>query len=114
MSGSHRMCVWVKLGNHLSGIAHATTAQGQTIANRYLLNGMIGFVNNMNGTIIVALASLTYTSCIAAIDGSCGSSSADTFAVWNFNAIPVPVPAVIWLFGSVILLLARISRRKLG
>ena len=113
-----------------SGGATITTAVGQTIANRSLSNGMIGFVDNIN-TFSVTLSDTTYNSCLAAMDGSCGPNTNNTYATWTFVApcatsdglccgtsetddCPpmVPIPPAIWLFGFALGLLGWMRRPK--
>jgi len=95
-----------------SGGATLTTAAGQSLVNRALPNGIIALTDNLNGTIQVVMSDTTYTSCTAAANGTCDSSSSDTFAVWEFTvAGAIPVPAAVWLFGSALGLLGWVRRR---
>ena len=73
-----------------SGGATPTTFAGQTIANRALPNGMIGFTDNMNGTIQVTLSDTTYSDCLTAGPINClpDANSANTYATWTLNATP--------------------------
>ena len=97
-------------GNSTGG-ATQTTLAGQTIVNRSLPDGMIGFVNLGGGNIQVTLSDTTYNSCLSAGPVNCvpDSSSSNTYGTWVFTA--VPVPAAVWLFGSALGLLAWIRRR---
>jgi hypothetical protein len=86
----------------------------QTIANRFITNGITGLVNNGDGTITITMSDSTYTDCLADSECTPGSSSSDLTAIWRFNAVQggvVPVPAAVWLFGSALGLLGWIRRR---
>ena len=90
-----------------TGGATITTRAANGFANKTLADGMIGFLDNMDGTITVTLADSSYNGCVAAGPTNCvpDSSSANTYAVWVFDAMAVPVPAALWLFGSALGLL---------
>jgi hypothetical protein len=85
----------------------------QTIAIRFLANGITSVVDNGDGTINVTIADTTYSDCAAAPNCVPGSGSVDITAVWRFNATAaVPIPATFWMFGSALGLLGWMRRRK--
>ncbi len=99
-------------GNGTGTNGSAPIGGGQTKFNRELPAGLVGFTDNMDGTITIDLWDSTYTDC--ANDGGCtpGANSSDVFAQWRVNAIQVvPVPAAIWLFGSALGLLGWLRRK---
>jgi len=83
-------------GNATGG-AVVTTGPQQSILERSLSNGAVSFTNNLDGTIVIALSETTYDSCLAAMDGSCDTSSNNIFATWLFNATApsIDVPDVV-------------------
>ena len=93
-----------------------TAPPSVTIADRALRNGMVGFVDNGDGTITVTLSDTTYSDCLTAGALNCvpDSSSANTYGTWTFNATAVPVPAALWLFGSALGLLGWMRRNRRG
>jgi hypothetical protein len=95
-----------------TGVAEPAPVEGGlTKASRELPAGLVGFTDNMDGTITIDLWDSTYTDC--ANDGGCtpGSNSSDVFAQWRVNATVIPVPAAIWLFGSALGLLGWLRRK---
>jgi hypothetical protein len=96
-------------GNGTGGAGPGGTPQ--TIANRFISNGITSVVDNADGTITVTMTDSTYTDCLADTNCTPGSSSSDLTAIWRFNVVPVPAAA--WLFGSALGLLGWLRRKTI-
>jgi len=96
---------------NLSGVTTTIGASSQSKFNRELPDGFTFFTDNGDGTITIDMSDSTYANCVANTLCTPGSNSSDVFAQWRVNAVLVPIPAAVWLFGSALGLLGWLRRR---